>query len=199
MAHLFLFETATFYPLTDDGKNFIPPADLKLPDKLVPSSYIRKEHIANLRALCSGYYGYILGPLYAECDYQMLVTGKTVKKMDRFVEAGVIREVYEETGLYPTRTYKGKHGYDVYIGKCSLPKHVKNPYGDYASMTREEYSDFEFSQRDSNVRINAIIYGQYNEFVEMYKGVDVKRPKFAEENIIGVILIPTLKVVNDLL
>lgn len=198
-AELFLFRSGKFYPLKNDGVNFIAPVSTGINKPLIPSTFINSEHLANLRNLCENFDGYILGPYYSEGDYQLLVTGKTILQVDKTIEDAIIREMMEETGVKPNTLKKTPYGYNVNIADCEFPDLSVPIYGELQNFSRQSFAQYEESRYKQSKKINTVIYGRYDDYYDLYADVKVKRPKFAETNIIGFVIIPTKKVLKDLL
>lgn len=198
MAGLFLFETGRFTPLVRDGKCFKATPNSGIDKPISPSSFWEKDHAANVTNLCRNYTGYILCPYYSYGDYQLLVTGKTIYKLDTSNEEGIIRKIIEETGVKPAHLSLTDDGYQVDIS-CGRLFNPKTPiYDDFELMTKKEFSLYEKKNREKTTRINAVVYGQFTDFKKIYTG-KVKRVKFANADIIGFLLIPTSMVLEHLL
>ena len=200
MAELYLFQTGRFYPLSDglNSRSFIAPVETNISKPVIPSSYILFEHIQNLKAVCSKHDGYILCPYYRHGDYQLLVTGKSIYALDQTPKDAVVREIIEEAGIRPLNVVSGSQGYNVNINDCERLGQSLNIYGQFQSMSSHQFATYERSNRHLAEKINVIIYGQRDEFITLYDGVIIKRPKFAESDIIGFLIIPTKKILADL-
>lgn len=194
MAQLYLFDTAKFTPLEQQGKNFIS-ANVTIR----PSLYFQKPHRDNLLEICKKTKGYILCPYYLLGDYQLLITGKSVDQMDTTIEDAVKREVMEESGLNPADLVKTKHGYSVDINKCKLYTRNINPYHKLVRLTFRQFKKYERDHQDGVQKLNVVIHGELDDFKQIYEDKIIARPKFAERDIIGFLLIPIELVKSDLL
>ncbi len=136
---------------------------------------------------------YIVGPLYDKHDYQLLVTGKEIKGVDADRDA-IDREVSEEISLYSDKVlnYNGDryYGYSINVNMLkNNPDYINN------IIYRPDVSDItaiNIERRDPNAfKINAVIYGSLNKFKQLYnKYTVINRPRRAEVDIIGVVIIP---------
>lgn len=193
MAQLYLFDTSKFTPLEQQGKNFIS-ANVTIR----PSLYFQKAHRDNVLEICENEKGYILCPYYLLGNYQLLITGKSVDKMDNTIEDAVKREAMEEAGLMPSSIIKTKHGYSTNINKCSSYRKSYNPYANLVRLTFRQFKKYEQNNKHTSQKLNIVVHGELDDFKQIYEDKIIARPKFAERDIIGFLLIPIELVKSDL-
>lgn len=203
MAMLYLFDDAKFYKLTQVQKNFIPPPDCPITKDIIPSPYVNQNQLNLVRTVCRSYpYDYILCPFYREQDYQLLVTGKMIRNVDQnnFFNA-IKRETYEELGLYPRYSKnEGRDESSIDVADCRVTTnsdHLYDVYNKYESLSYEEFVKNEKSQLNHR-RVKIVVHGKYQDIVDKYEDVNIIRPKFAESNIIGYVMIPARDVLAKL-
>lgn len=197
MAGLYLFRTSRFYPLTPhekEPKTYLAPKNSGITKPIVPSEYVNDEQLSCVKELCDSYDGYILCPLYTYGDYQLLITEKSIYQVDADEEATVIRGVSEEAGIRPFSMTKTSLGYNICVKNCEQLDPSDNLYGNFQSLSNRNYLSHKIRYKKLSKKINVVIYGQRDSFMKLYKGVKINRPKFAEPDIIGFLLIPTNKV-----